>query len=211
MFQPSEVSKAGRHVNSASSLWPPSSPYQSTADPVYRAAGSLLDRNESSFGSREADKISIEIVEPPAQLHRGVARGTRRNKNKLDLAGNIGGQLLQSHADIRHVHRTLIGAIAVAEKEECNQPPALFQKSNGAPEVSVRTNLGLGRGGVTPTLFPELQRHRLNSLICATDFCYDYFGGAGTRPRPGYGNCRPSRARIAANVSGVKSTGAMTV
>src|SRR5215470_3945607 len=54
----------------------------------WRNARSLLDCFESSFGSREADKMFIEIVEPPAQFHRGVSCGIGGNKNELDLISN---------------------------------------------------------------------------------------------------------------------------
>jgi len=53
-----------------------------------RNACSLLDCFESNFGSREADKMFIEIVEPPAQFHRGVSCGIDGNKNELDLIGH---------------------------------------------------------------------------------------------------------------------------
>ncbi len=83
-----------------------------------RNARSLLNRRESSLGSREADKAFIEIVEPPAQLRRSVVRGIRSDKNEFDLIGHAGGQSLQSRANICHMHGTLVGAIGIAEKEE---------------------------------------------------------------------------------------------
>jgi len=83
-----------------------------------RDARSLLDHRESSLGSREADKVFTEIVEPPAQLHRSVVCGVGSYKNEFDLIGHTGGQSLQSRPNICHVHGALIGAIGIAEKEE---------------------------------------------------------------------------------------------
>lgn len=59
-----------------------------------RNARGRLDCFESSFGSSEADKMFIEIVEPPAQFHRGVPCGIGCNKNELDLIGHTRGQFL---------------------------------------------------------------------------------------------------------------------
>jgi len=83
---------------------------------------SLLNRFDSRFASREAGKMFIEIVQPPAQFLRRVPCRIRRNKNELDLIGQARWQFLQCHANIRHVHGTLIAAIGVAEKEKRHRP-----------------------------------------------------------------------------------------
>src|SRR5207253_5037399 len=80
------------------------------AFPPRRSSDLLLDRRESSLGSREADKVFTEIVEPPAQLHRSVVCGVGSYKNEFDLIGHTGGQSLQSRPNICHVHGALIGA-----------------------------------------------------------------------------------------------------
>jgi hypothetical protein len=92
--------------------------------PRPRNACGRLDCFESSFGSSEADKMFIEIVEPPAQFHRGIPCGIGGDKNEFDLIGNTGGQFLQSGTNVRHVRRALIGAIGIAEKEERDRPPS---------------------------------------------------------------------------------------
>ncbi len=88
----------------------------------------------------------IEIVEPPAQFHRGVPCGIGGNKNELDLIGNTGGQFLQSHANIRHVHGTLIGAIGIAEKKERDRPqgsvPEIKRSTGGVGENKSRFRQG---------------------------------------------------------------------
>jgi len=53
--------------------------------------------------------MSIEIVEPAAQFHRGIPCRIGGNKNEFNLIGNTGGQFLQSRANICHVRGTLIG------------------------------------------------------------------------------------------------------
>ena len=107
-----------------------------------RNARSLLGRVESSFVSGEADKMFIETVEPAAQFHGGVPCGIGGHKNELDLIGDTGGQFFQSHANIRHVHGTLIGAIGVAEKEERNRPlgsvPEIKPSAGGVRENKSR-------------------------------------------------------------------------
>ena len=106
----------------------------------------LLGRRESSFGSREADKMFIEIVEPAAQVHRGVACGIGGNKNELDLIANTGGQFLQSPVNIRHVCWALIGAIGIAEKEKRDRAlgsvPEIKRSTGGVRENKSRFQQG---------------------------------------------------------------------
>ena len=66
--------------------------------------------------------MSIESIEPPAQLDWSVPCGICGNKNQLDSISKTGGQFLKSYADICRVHGALIGAIGVAEKQERNRP-----------------------------------------------------------------------------------------
>ena len=137
----------------------------------WRNARSLLDCFESSFGSREADKMFIEIVEPPAQFHRGVSCGIGGNKNELDLIGNIRGQFLQSRANIRHVRGTLIGAIRITEKKERNRPQgsvpeikritggvgqnkSRFRQGRSDHAAPIRCYIGLGMGRVAFRFLP---------------------------------------------------------
>ena len=62
---------------------------------------SPLDRLDSSFGSREADKTSIKQIKPPAQYRGSVTCGIGGNKNQLDLIRNAGGHLLERRSKIR--------------------------------------------------------------------------------------------------------------
>ncbi len=79
-------------------------------------SGSLLGGIESSRGSGQANKTFIKIVKPPAQFYPGVPTGIGRDKDELDLTGYSRWQSLQRRTEIRHVHRTLIGTIRIAEK-----------------------------------------------------------------------------------------------
>lgn len=93
-----------------------------------RNSSSLLDRLNISFVSREAGKMSVEIVQPLTQLCRGVPRGIGGDKHELDVISHAGGQFLQSYANIGHVHGALIGTIGVAEKEQRDRPLGSFPK-----------------------------------------------------------------------------------
>lgn len=84
-------------------------------------ARSFLHIFDGCFGSGQADKPPIEIVELPAQFRTRVARGIRRNKNQFHAAGSPQGQLLQGRRDVGHVHRALIRAICITEEQECNR------------------------------------------------------------------------------------------
>lgn len=72
--------------------------------------------------------MTIEIVEPAAQLHGSISRGISGNKNEFDLISNTGGQVLKGRANIRHARGTLIRAIGIAEKEKRDRPPGSVPK-----------------------------------------------------------------------------------
>ena len=114
--------------------------------------------------------MSIEIVEPPAQFHRGVPCGIGGDKNELDLIGNTGRQFLQSHAKIRHVHGTLIGAIGIAEKEERDRPlgsvPEIKRRTGGVRENESRFRQGRRDQAAPVCLLSALDIVRIASTAC---------------------------------------------
>src|SRR5258708_2951099 len=90
--------------------------------------------------------MSIEIVEPPTQLYWGVPCGIGSNENELDPISNARRQFLQSDADVGHMHGTLIGAIGVAEKQECHRPhgpvPEIKLSTGGVNQNKLRFRQG---------------------------------------------------------------------
>ena len=116
----------------------------STGCPDFWATGTPAPSGplESSFISGEADKMFIETVEPAAQFRGGIPCGIGGHKNEFDLIRDTRGQFFQGHANIRHVHGTLIGAIGVAEKEERNRPlgsvPKIKPSARGVRENKSR-------------------------------------------------------------------------
>src|SRR5215472_7093615 len=100
-----------------------------------RDARHPLNSLDRMVASRETDELRVEIVEPAAQLRRCVPFRIGGNKNQLDLSGYVRRQFLKRGAKIRHVHRTLIGAIRVAEEQQSNcsiGPAPEIERSSGS-------------------------------------------------------------------------------
>ena len=83
-----------------------------------RNARGPLDRLDRPFRSGEADKTPVEEIQPASQHGRRITCGIGGHEDELDLIRNSGGQFFQRGAQVRHVHRTLIGAIRVAEEQK---------------------------------------------------------------------------------------------
>ena len=66
--------------------------------------------------------MPVEVVEPPPQDSRVVPCRIRGDKYQFHLIDHSWRQFLQSRADIRHVHRTLVGAVGITEKKQRDRP-----------------------------------------------------------------------------------------
>ena len=101
-----------------------------------------LGRCDGDFTSCQADKASIEIIQPGSQYGSAIPIGISGDKNHLNLFPDLRRQLLQAARDIGHVERTFIRAMSIAEKQQRDVALGL------RPKVKRRTGcIGLGARG----------------------------------------------------------------
>src|SRR5580700_1595892 len=110
---------------------------------------SALGCGDGGLTTGQTDKTSIEIIQPGTQYGGAIPGGISGDKHHLDLFPDLRGQLLQAARDIGHVEWTLIGTMSIAKNSSVTCLWVSDQKSNDAPDVSVRVNFGFGSGGVT--------------------------------------------------------------
>jgi hypothetical protein len=114
--------------------------------PGRRSPRRLLGCFDGGFGSRQTNKAIVKLIEPAAQHRGNVTCGIGGHKNKLDLIRDTGWDFLRRRSNIRHVHRTLIGAIRVPKKEERDGPlrslPEIERSAGGVSEDKSRFRQG---------------------------------------------------------------------
>ena len=112
--------------------------------------------------STEADEGRIEGIEPAAQARGIVAIRIIGHEDDLDPARIRGWHVLERLGDVRHVHRTDVGAMRIAEEQQGDVTIGFLAEIEGLP-------LGIGEGECR--LF--LRRRKGQSL--------DLVGGVGRR------------------------------
>ena len=98
-----------------------------------RDARGPLDRLNGPFRSGEADKTRVEEIQPATQHNGRITRGIGGHEDELDAIRNFGGQYFERGAQVRHVHRTLIGAVRVTEEQKRDVTVGAL------PEIECRT------------------------------------------------------------------------
>ena len=83
-----------------------------------REARGPLDCLNGRFRPGEADESTVKKIQPSAQDLWCISGRISCDENKPNPIGNRRGHLLQARRQIRHMHRALIGAVRVSEKQE---------------------------------------------------------------------------------------------